>query len=698
MEYGLTADTGGHIRYLLDLVDALSREGRIRQTIVTRGFIEPTLGARYAEPRERLSNGVTIVRLLGGLQGYLAKEDLWRDMPVLTVAFLRHLARTGVPDLIHAHYADAGTLAYAAKARFGVPYLFTAHSLGRIKRLNMGTAAAAVPDLAQTLARREAVEDQAIAAADLIIASSRDEAEGQYGTYRSARPERIRVIAPGCDLSAYRATVPVATAGAVARRIAAELDAPERPPILALARPVWRKNLNGLIEAYGRDPWLRANVNLVVFAGSSHDGAMLSAENRAVIAELKAAVARLGLAGRVALPSHHHADEVPAIYAFARERRGVFANPALHEPFGLTLIEAAAAGLPVVATDRGGPRDILADCRHGLLADPTDPSAVADALRSLLEDREAARSYAEAGARHVSRYTWTRHARQYVRAAARTMSPSPPVSSSRAFQSLLVSDIDGTLVGHGDGLERLTRWLEARPRVLFGIATGRSFHDAVGVLTRHGAPVPAVMITSVGSEIYLTTDDEYGAVRDEGWSEHIGEDWYADAVVDTLATDRRLTPQPAMEQRAFKRSWFGALRPSDVAEIEAALGDAQLPATVIYSHGRFLDVLPQRASKGQALVHLRKRFGLSRSATASAGDSGNDRDLLTAAGRGVVVANHNAELAGLRGTPGVVFARAGHADGIVEGLAGWPHADGGEAGLRPPPVGRTSRAADDGRM
>ena len=51
-------------------------------------------------------------------------------------------------------------------------------------------------------------------------------------------------------------------------------------------------------------------------------------------------------------------------------------NPALTEPFGLTLIEAAACGLPVVATNDGGPIDILGRCRNGLLVDVSSSEAL----------------------------------------------------------------------------------------------------------------------------------------------------------------------------------------------------------------------------------------------------------------------------------------------------------------------------------
>jgi len=72
----------------------------------------------------------------------------------------------------------------------------------------------------------------------------------------------------------------------------------------------------------------------------------------------------------------HLPDEVPKLYRAAAASGGAFVNPALTEPFGLTLLEAAASGLPIVATNDGGPRDITANCHNGLLIDPLDQSGI----------------------------------------------------------------------------------------------------------------------------------------------------------------------------------------------------------------------------------------------------------------------------------------------------------------------------------
>ena len=88
----------------------------------------------------------------------------------------------------------------------------------------------------------------------------------------------------------------------------------------------------------------------------------------------------------VAYPKHHQQSEVSDIYLFCHATRGVFVNIALQEPFGLTVIEAAALGVPCVATRNGGPVDIMQVLHHGVTVDPTDSAAVASALLRILTD------------------------------------------------------------------------------------------------------------------------------------------------------------------------------------------------------------------------------------------------------------------------------------------------------------------------
>ncbi len=67
------------------------------------------------------------------------------------------------------------------------------------------------------------------------------------------------------------------------------------------------------------------------------------------------------------------------------------------EPFGLTIIEAMACGKPVIATNQGGPVEIVVGGVTGLLVPPRDPEALAAAMRRLIDDPDTARAMGEAG-------------------------------------------------------------------------------------------------------------------------------------------------------------------------------------------------------------------------------------------------------------------------------------------------------------
>jgi sucrose-phosphate synthase len=85
----------------------------------------------------------------------------------------------------------------------------------------------------------------------------------------------------------------------------------------------------------------------------------------------------------------------------AQATRGVFVNIALQEPFGLTVIEAAAHGVPTVATKNGGPVDIMATLHHGVVVDPTDADAVAGALLRILTQPQTWDDMSAAGVRNI---------------------------------------------------------------------------------------------------------------------------------------------------------------------------------------------------------------------------------------------------------------------------------------------------------
>ena len=411
--YGLTADTGGHIKYLLELVEAASRAGVTRQELVVRRFHDDVLGHEYAEPFEGMDvEGGTarIVRIEGATPGYLPKERLGPELPALTANLIEHiLSLPSWPDVVHAHYADAGHVAAEVKRRLGIPFVFTAHSLGRVKLGSMPQL-----DGCPRLAARIEAEERAMREADALIVSSRDEAVAQYGLYADGRraTPRIRINPPGCDLDAFGSDAP--RDDALERDVSRGLDRPDLPPVLALARPVAKKNLAGLVRAFGASD-LRERANLVVVAGTRTDLREEEREHRAVLEELLYLADLHDLAGSFSMPKRHAPHQVPALYAYARARCGVFVNMALNEPFGLTFLEAAASGVPVVATCHGGPRDIVGRLGNGALVEPLDETAIARAIAVLVDEPARWNEAASNGLARIGHYGWTRHARDYVR-------------------------------------------------------------------------------------------------------------------------------------------------------------------------------------------------------------------------------------------------------------------------------------------
>ncbi|GAA3710765.1 HAD family hydrolase [Sphingomonas cynarae] len=641
VRYGLTADTGGHIAYIMEAAVAQAAMPEIeRISIVTRRFDDPTLGADHDRATEKIGDRITINRIGTANTAYLEKEALLADRPAFLAALHAHLASLPRrPDAIHAHFADAAEIAMAVRERWGIPFVYTPHALGIDKRAQQ------VGD--DGLDVRITEERAAIAAADAIIVSTRDEADRQIAAYGVAdAASRLHCLSPGAP------SRPAGRGVGVIDALEAMLVDPGKPIVLAIARPVRKKNLAALVRAYAATPALMEQANLVILAGQQDDG-RCSAEECEVIAELRRLCADPALQGHVALPVRHDEADVEALYRRAAGG-GVFVNPALHEPFGLTLVEAAAAGVPVVATRHGGPSEIITTVGHGLLVDPRDEGAIAAACLAIVSDAALHRRLAAAARAHASRYSWANYATGSVSIYA----------GLRRMPSLLASDIDNTLTGCTAGAAAFAAWSRTR-ELGYVVATGRSFAMAREILTQWRLPEPDAFIVDVGTRIMLRTPgggwhewDDYAVALDR--------DWDRPAVVAALAP-LDLTAQPHETEGPHKLSFFGDA--TDAATIRTALTAAGLAARVVFSHGELIDVLAPHAGKAAAIATYAARNGLSLADCIAAGDSGNDIDMLEACGHAIVVGNAGAELDGLTLRAGLNRVRGRHATGVMEGLA-----------------------------
>jgi sucrose-phosphate synthase len=689
-ELGRDADTGGQVGYVLELARALGRQpGVSRVELVTRLVEDGQVSADYARPTEVLGPKARIVRLPFGPAGYTRKELLWPHLDELTDRLLGWFRAQGsAPDVVHAHYADAGHVGRQVSQLLGIPLVYTAHALGRCKRARLLESGmkGSVVERRFRISRRVEAEELAFDQASLVVASTRQERDEQYALYGAAGPRRVAVIPPGVDVGRFSHRARAAAAGRAAAEIDRFLREPDKPLVLALCRADEQKNLHGLVEAYATTPGLRERANLAVIAGSRDDVARLDEGPRSVLTRLLLDVDRHDLYGKIAIPKTHRAEDVPGFYEVAARRGGVFVNAGFSENFGLTLVEAAASGLPVVATRNGGAREVVEDCRNGLVVDPTDTEGLGRAIRDALTDRPRWTAWQKNGMRAVSRrYTWDAHAKVFVNRVGRIVHSrrkdrrkAPAVAHGRTrlldVERVLVTDVDNTLVGDRQGLDRLLAWIERhRGRVAFGVATGRTLPSLRSVLKRWGVPTPDLIVASVGTEIYYGP----GLQPDDGWARHIARHWRREAVADALAGVPGLTPQPAANLTEFKVSFDvdPALAPP-VGELRKVLRARHLRARLVYSHDAYLDVLPVRASKGRAIRYLSYRWGVPLARFLVAGDSGNDACMLRGDTLGVVVGNSSHELDALRGCANVYFARSAYAGAILEAMEAYGFAAG----------------------
>ena len=678
IELGRDADTGGQVKYVIELARALGADPRVdRVDLITRRIEDKRIDSSYARAVEPLAPGVQIVRLPCGPRRYLRKETLWPHLDGLVDQIIQHVAGARrPPDVIHSHYADAGYVGARVAAILGVPLIHTGHSLGQVKRerLRSNGKSDAQIEHDYNMAQRIEAEELTLDAAALVIASTQQERDEQYALYDNYQPRRIRIIPPGVDLDRFYPPDRPAERSPIIAELERFLKDPAKPMIVAMSRPDERKNLRTLVRAYAEHPLLPEMANLVIVAGNRDDVADMEHGPRQVLTELLLDIDRYDLYGKVAYPKHHRAEDVPEVYRAAVRTRGVFVNPALTEPFGLTLIEAAASGLPVVATADGGPRDILANCRNGVLVDPLDGEAMGRQMLRALIDRKRWRAWSRNGIRGARRvYSWRRHVEQYLGAVERVLErlrqqPETVRKRSRLprIDRLLVCDIDNTLLGDRRALEELARRLrEAPANVGFAVATGRRIESARRVLKEWHVTPPDVLVTAVGTEIY------YGlkAVPDESWQRHIDYRWDRDGLLLAAQGLPGLTPQADTEQRRHKISFNVDLEKAPtMREIKRHLRQHDLHANLVFSHGKYLDILPLRASKGTAIRYLSIKWKLPPERMLIAGDSGNDEEMLRGDVLGVVVANHSAELESLRDHARLHFAAKPYAWGVLEGL------------------------------
>jgi sucrose-phosphate synthase len=689
LELGRDADTGGQTKYVFELAKTLSEDERVEKVeLVTREIKDKSVSADYSVPEEKINDKFSIIRIRCGGGKYIRKELLWNHLNEFvdkSIKYIKSVKR--LPDIIHSHYADAGYVCTELTQFFGIPFVHTGHSLGRDKLRKLLSDGMDQEDIERRykIFQRIDVEENIIYLANLIITSTKQEIKNQYGDYKNSSEEKFRVIPPGVDIESfysYNERIPLDEGNAelvntISTKLLNFFVQIDKPLILTVCRPDKRKNISGLITAYGEDKELQKKANLAIFAGIRTDIQTMPENEREVLTEILLLMDKYNLYGKMAIPKRHDTQtEVPELYRIAADTKGVFINAALTEPFGLTLIEAAACGVPVVATDDGGPRDIIKNCQNGLLVDVTETKNISEAINKIIDDHNLWKQFSENGMRNVrEHYTWKSHVEDYIVEIGHIAGTrkdeekvfAPVGRKLLDAEKLIVSDIDHTLLGDDSALEKFIKILEkADSKVGFSVATGRTVDSAFDILKENGVPNPEIIISSVGAEIYYNYHGRL--INSTGWDAHIKHQWNREKIKKLLAEFDFLQYQEESTQRKFKISYYTSDVPENIEKVKSALIKNKIKANVIFSHGQYLDILPYRASKGKAIRYLAYRWNIPYENILVAGDSGNDSEMLKGDLLGVVVANYSSELEELKGQNRIYFAKRNYAGGIIDGI------------------------------
>lgn len=697
-EIGKDKDTGGQVKYVLELLTSLSENERIRKVdLFTRRISDKRVASCYSEQIEKVNDKARIVRISCGGSGYRRKENLWDHLDEFTDKTIRFIEQEDdYPDIVHGHYADGNYIAQQLSKIYGIPFFATGHSLGRNKKKILLSQGYTEEKLNQKfkIDHRINVEESVLRSSDYVIASTQHEIDTQYRFYDNADVARFVVVPPGFNSAAfypyYRFDMPSfkftleqeQAVNRVNQEIERFLFNPAKPLIVSIGRADKRKNFETIIQAYGEDKGLQAMANLAIFAGVRKDISKMGEEEQELLTNLLLLMDKYDLYGKMAIPKKNDPQlEVPEIYRLAARKKGVFVNATPGENFGLTILEAAACGLPVIASSKGGPKEIIHHCHNGLVVNVEDPSAISYGIKKVISDHGLWQRYSENGILCTDKtYSWQNHSQQYVslvekaieeknqeEGLGRDLAYGKKLSFVKYF---LISDIDGTLVDgeNTTGLNELKEWINKNDSdVGFGLASGRNLELVKKAIHEYELPEPDILICSAGSEIFYTPDYE----PDKGWESHISYLWKKDEIEKLLVGFPKLTLQEEAAQREFKLSYYvdEDFIDDDINAIYKILYENKLRAKLLLTENRFLDILPFRASKGNAIRFLSNKWRTPVEKFLTAGNSGNDIDMLKGRVKGIVVANHSPEMVSLRNLKDIYFAEKNLSEGVLEGVA-----------------------------
>ena len=363
-------DGGGMNVYVREVSSALEQAG-ISSTVFTRRVDSETPQVMT------FGNGLKVVQINAG-DFSLSKEDLFLVINDFKNGVEDFLVNEDQHDALLANYWLSGAAAHQLKHSLQLPLITTFHTLARVK--------AASGDRSHGYEQRVKIETELIGCSDVILSNSSFEME-QLDTLYGADPSRIEIVPPGVDHSIFSPA-----SKKEARQL---LNLREQPTLLFVGRIQPLKGvdlaISTLSELGHRDAQL-----VLIGSSSGPDGPTEERRIRQMVEEL-------GLKNRVLFVEPQPHEKLVDWYRAA----DVVLMPSRSESFGLVALEAAASGVPVVASKVGGLQTIIEDGLSGYLIDDRDPCSYADHVYKIISDTEKAKEMSIQAVNKSKSFTWS---------------------------------------------------------------------------------------------------------------------------------------------------------------------------------------------------------------------------------------------------------------------------------------------------
>ncbi len=323
-------EIGGGERHLADLANALANRGH--DIFAALSPLSPLMTELSELPKQN------IIEL-----------RMRNSMNIASATKLMRFVRANQVEVVHAHVARDYPLASWVAGRCRVPLVLTRHVLFPLNRIHRLT----LRHVAQVIAVSHAVADS-------------------LRTQHIFRDDQIAVIQNGIDVERFKQ-----------RKQAAQSDR------LELSRKLRVGMVGHLAPIKGQEDFIRA---AAIVARQRHDvDFIVAGEDKSRDGEnwqnIESLVRELGLAERVSLAGW--IDDIAELLSTF----DLFVSPSRSEPFGLSIVEAMAAGVPVIATMSEGAREIIEAEKTGRLVPTGDIAALANGICKLLDDPGARQSF-----------------------------------------------------------------------------------------------------------------------------------------------------------------------------------------------------------------------------------------------------------------------------------------------------------------